>query len=135
ADGSPSTEYPAARSINLSPCLTAASSSTTNTALSGISARFRFGCRQVEDEVPAGTNAASHSEAAAVRLDDRVADREPHPHAERFGGYERLEDRVHHLGGDPRSGIGHRNLDGVFVVAPGLDDDRSLLGVRCFHRI
>ena len=35
-----------------------------------------------------------------MRLDDRVADREPHPHAEWFGRYEGLEDRVRHLGGD-----------------------------------
>ena len=36
------------RSINLSPCVTAASSSTTNTVLSGIGARFcLFGLRQV----------------------------------------------------------------------------------------
>jgi len=36
-------------------------------------------------------------------LDYRPADREPHPHAEWFGRYERLEDRVRHLGGDPWS--------------------------------
>jgi len=66
ADGNASTEYPAARSINLNPCLTAASSSTTNTLLSGIDARFRLGYRQIDDEDRAGMIVAHHSEAAAV---------------------------------------------------------------------
>src|SRR6516162_5206917 len=135
ADGNASTEYPAARSINLSPCLTAASSSTTKTVLSGIGARFGLGTGQIKAEDPADTNATRHSQAAAVRLDDRAADREPHPHAVRFGGYERLEDRVRHLGGYPWPRIGHGDLDGAVAFAAGLDDDQSPLGACRFHRV
>src|SRR5580704_62628 len=135
ADGNASTEYPAVRSINLSPCLTAASSSTTNTALSGIAARFRLHCWQIEDKGRPGMSAANHSEAATMRFDYRAADREPHSHAERLGRDERLEYGVRHLGGDPGSGIDHGDLDGLFAVVPDLDDDRSSRAVRRFHRI
>jgi len=87
---------PGARSMNLRPCLdlTAASSSTANTLLSGISARFRLGCRQIEEKGRAGANPMGHSNTAAVRLHYRAADRKPHAHAERFGRYERLEGRI-----------------------------------------
>src|SRR6201996_9795910 len=75
------------------PCRTAVSSSTTKTALSGISCRL--GGREVEKEDRTKRNAPRHSEAAAVRLNNRAADREPHPHAERFGGDERIKQRFH----------------------------------------
>ena len=63
-----------------------------------------------------------------MRLDDRAADRKPHPHAVRFGRYKRLEDRVGHLGGDPWPGIGDGDLDGAAALSAGHDDDRSPLG-------
>src|ERR1700746_105406 len=115
------------------PWRTAASSSTTKTALSGISCRR--GGREAEKEDRTQRNAPRHSEAAAMRLNNRAADREPHPHAERFGGDERIKERFRHLGGDPRPRVGNRDLDSTSVFVAGLDDDRSALGTRPVDRI
>src|ERR1700757_1739185 len=115
------------------PCRTAASSSTTKTALPGISCRL--GCRKIEKEDRTERNAPRHSEAAAVRLNNRAADRESNPHAERFGRDERIKQRFRHLGRDPRARVGNRDLDSTSVFVAGLDDDRAALGTRSVDRI
>jgi hypothetical protein len=46
-------------------------------------------------------------EAPTMTFYDRAADRQPHPHAMRFGREERVEDAIDILWIDPRSGISH----------------------------
>jgi hypothetical protein len=44
-----------------------------------------------------------------MRLDDRFADRQPHPHATGFRGDKRIEEFVDYFGIDARAGIRNRN--------------------------
>ncbi len=73
-----------------------------------------------------------------MRLDDRAADRQSHPHALRLGRHERLENSVRHFVGKTGSRIGHGDLDGVVAFAARLDNDQSLLAIgayNCIHRV
>ena len=53
-----------------------------------------------------------------MRLDDRVRDRQAHPHAVRLGSEERIEDVRQFFGRDAGAGIAHGDLDGLRSVAP-----------------
>ena len=60
--------------------------------------------------------AAHAGDLPVVRLDDRPADRETHPHAARLGGEQRIEDPVGMIAVDPRARVGHRHDDVVRVA-------------------
>src|SRR6516225_3239642 len=106
-----------------------------NTVLCGMVAGLVSVCRQVKYEGRTGVDPLKHLQSPAMRLDDRAADREPHPHAVRLCRHERLEQPVRRLGDYAGPGIGNGNLDLMTTFAMGLHDDQSLLAVSNRNRI
>src|SRR6516164_11027574 len=100
-----------------------------NTVLCGMVAGLVSVCRQVKYEGRTGVDPLKHPQSSAMRLDDRAADGEPHPHAFRLCRHERLEQPVRHLSDYARPGIGNGNLDCMTAFAMRLHDDQSLLAV------
>src|ERR1700733_8452758 len=85
---------------------TAASSSTTWIVRS-VGIEIPLGRDRRESEAKEGSAFGIRFElkAAAVRLDNRAADRQAHAHTAALGGYERLENVVSHVGGDAGSAV------------------------------
>src|SRR5262245_57060664 len=102
----------ALRSRNASESRMASSSSMTCT--SGWSAMRRLrGRRGAQREAEGGAAARGrlHPDAPAMRLYDRLRDRQTHPHAVLLGGHERLKQLVRNLGGNAGTGIFDRDRD------------------------
>jgi len=72
-------------------------------------------------------------QAAAMGLDDRVADRKAYAHAPGFGCHEGLEKPFLDLLRESRSGIANGDFDRIFVIKRGLDGEVAFLRRR--HRL
>src|ERR1700729_2770804 len=93
---------------------TAASSSTTWIVRSaGIEIPLRQDRRESEAKEGSAFGVRFELEAAALRLDNRAADRQAHAHAAALGGYERLKNAVSHVGVDAGSAVGDGEFDQV----------------------
>ena len=77
-----------------------------------------------DSERGAAVGAVLRPQAAAVRCDDRVRDRETQPQPFRLGRHEGLEDVVHHVGVDAGALVAHREVHEP-VVGPHPDGQRG----------
>src|SRR5690242_542921 len=88
----------------------------------------RLSARQIEIKYDAAGGIQLCPQPAPMCIDDRSADRQPHPYAAGFRGVEGLEDALQMDGIDARSGVAHCNEDALGVLL-GADRELSCLGL------
>src|SRR5262245_28088538 len=87
--------------------------------------------READDRAPCLV--VGHPQGPPVRLDDRTADGEPHPHAVLLGREEGLEDPVGVL--DAGSGVAYLDADRAALVAARANLERAGSLVQALHRL
>src|ERR1700722_4999459 len=113
---------------------TATSSSTTWIVRSaGIEIPLRQHRRESEAKEGSAFGVRFELEAAAVRLDNRAADRQAHAHTTALGGYEWLKNVVSNIGVDAGSAVGDGEFDQVGTSKRGRQV--KLTAVRPDHGI
>src|SRR5215472_16155530 len=125
---------PAALRKKVTDCRTASSSSMTWTTGSDGAVIVHVLLRhraQREAEYRSAAGICIGPDSAAVRFDDRPADREPDPHAVALRRDERLEQLRHDLWGDADAAVGHADLDHA-ALGRGCHQDQ-LAALRIFH--
>ena len=103
AESNVSTSRPSPRSSRERAFRTSASSSTMTDGVRRSLMRVRAG--SATQKVAPRSELLAALKRAAVRLDDRAADRQPHPHAAGLGGPERIEDALHVARADPAARV------------------------------
>src|ERR1700722_20964976 len=101
------------RSRSSERCTAASSSTTWIVRSAGIEIPLGQDRRESEAKEGSAFGVRFELEAAAMRLDNRAADRQAHAHAAALGGYERLKNAVSHVGVDAGSAVGDGEFDQV----------------------
>src|SRR5262245_31856788 len=104
-------------------------------AAAGGQGAAELGVGQGEREGRAAVGIATRPQAAAIGLDDRAADREPHPEPTRFGREERVEDAIARATRQTYAGIADMDLDAIAAARDGLHDELVIFARRGAHGI
>src|SRR5690606_32468721 len=87
-------------------------------------------CRQNELHNRPARWVGAGPQAAAVGIDDRAADRQPHAHAGGLGGVERSEQQVGMVFGESWPPVAHRHAH-TARLALGADEQVALTSTEC----